>query len=269
MLFNTRPRIGQGTLASLVGVWSLSKICFFPFASIQSPPSSIPFSQTQPLVSPHQKYRPLSCGRSAPILQVAPKGPFSQSWTPSFSLAIFNFLILPTIRTRKTNEGNVHFRVGNGDLGRRHTHFPCCIEILAPTRMQGNFLIVLFIRYRSLYSLLVYSPLKKTINSRTETFFAGRQGGYHRVKATKRGFAKKPGRWAISAARYLKWSVHVLHSILPARAGNVTREMRGCAKRQKMLAAYNEAKAEMQAPNAEFCNDPAKLHEFLFNRTPQ
>ena len=31
-----------------------------------------------------------------------------------------------------------------------------------------------------------------------------------------------------------------------------------------MRAAYNEAKAEMQSSNAEFCDDPAKLHDFLF-----
>lgn len=35
-------------------------------------------------------------------------------------------------------------------------------------------------------------------------------------------------------------------------------------KQQKLLAAYNEAKAEMKSPHAEFCDDPEKLHDFLF-----
>lgn len=46
--------------------------------------------------------------------------------------------------------------------------------------------------------------------------------------------------------------------------GGIPFELTRNAKRQKMLAAYNEAKAEMQSPDAEFCDDPAKLHDFLF-----
>ena len=34
-------------------------------------------------------------------------------------------------------------------------------------------------------------------------------------------------------------------------------------KRQRLLDAYNEAKEEIKNPNAEFCDDPAKLHDFL------
>lgn len=36
------------------------------------------------------------------------------------------------------------------------------------------------------------------------------------------------------------------------------------SKRQRILNAYDEAKREVEAPGAEFCDDPAKLHDFLF-----
>ena len=45
--------------------------------------------------------------------------------------------------------------------------------------------------------------------------------------------------------------------------GGIPFELTRNAKRQKMLAAYNEAKAEMQSPDAEFCDDPTKLHNCL------
>ena len=46
--------------------------------------------------------------------------------------------------------------------------------------------------------------------------------------------------------------------------GGIPFELTRNGKRQKTLAAYHEAKAEMQSPDAEFCNDPSKLHDFLF-----
>jgi len=46
--------------------------------------------------------------------------------------------------------------------------------------------------------------------------------------------------------------------------GGIPFELTRSTKQQKMLAAYHEAQAEMRSPNAEFCNDPAKLHDFLF-----
>ena len=35
------------------------------------------------------------------------------------------------------------------------------------------------------------------------------------------------------------------------------------SKHQRILDAYNEAKEEVSSPNAQFCDDPAKLKEFL------
>lgn len=36
-------------------------------------------------------------------------------------------------------------------------------------------------------------------------------------------------------------------------------------KRQQLLEAYHEAQLEVLNPNAEFCDDSAKLHDFLFS----
>ena len=35
------------------------------------------------------------------------------------------------------------------------------------------------------------------------------------------------------------------------------------SKHQRLVDAYNEAKEEVKNPNAQFCDDPAKLKEFL------
>ena len=35
------------------------------------------------------------------------------------------------------------------------------------------------------------------------------------------------------------------------------------SKHQRLVDAYNEAKEEVNSPNAQFCDDPAKLKEFL------
>lgn len=35
------------------------------------------------------------------------------------------------------------------------------------------------------------------------------------------------------------------------------------SRRQRLVEAYNEAKAEVNAPDVRFCDNPAKLKEFL------
>lgn len=36
------------------------------------------------------------------------------------------------------------------------------------------------------------------------------------------------------------------------------------SKHRKLVNAYDEAKREVEAPDAKFCDNPAKLHDFLF-----
>ena len=36
-------------------------------------------------------------------------------------------------------------------------------------------------------------------------------------------------------------------------------------KHRRILKAYEEAKREVESPDAKFCDDPAKLHDFLFS----
>ena len=37
------------------------------------------------------------------------------------------------------------------------------------------------------------------------------------------------------------------------------------SKHQRLVEAYNEAKQEVLSPDAQFCDDPAKLKEFLLS----